>query len=247
MKVSSLQVNGIGVVEMAAKILVVEDALEYQIMIKNSLGRDLNIEVCGSLSEAREKLKAVLFDLILLDVTLPDGSGFEFCSELQNHESTHKIPVIFLSGRNAVTDKVLGLTLGADDYVTKPFDPTELKARVENKLRKQQSQNQEESFLERGPLRMSLPNYSATMNIQGKETKLDLTPIEYKILYRLAKQPGNILTRQQLIDSVWGVGAYIEDRSVDKHISSLRKKLDAFANHIRTVSGLGYQFVIDPR
>ena len=131
--------------------------------------------------------------------------------------------------------------------MTKPFDPIELKARVENKLRKQQSQSHEDSFLERGPLRMSLPNYSATMNVQGKETKLDLTPIEYKILYRLAKHPGNILTRQQLIDSVWGVGAYIEDRSVDKHISSLRKKLDAFSNHIRTVSGLGYQFVIDPR
>ncbi len=232
---------------MMPKILVVEDAPEFQLLIRNSLGHELTVEVCGSLVEAREKIKSQMFDLILLDVTLPDGSGFEFCSELQSQEKTHKIPVIFLSGRNAVTDKVLGLTLGAEDYVTKPFDPIELKARVESRLRKQQNLSQEDSFLERGPLKMSLPNYSATMAIQGKETKLNLTPIEYKILYRLARHPGNILTRQQLIDSVWGVGAYIEDRSVDKHISSLRKKLDAFANHIHTVSGLGYQFVIDPR
>jgi DNA-binding response OmpR family regulator len=106
---------------------------------------------------------------------------------------------------------------------------------------------QDDTLLERGPLKMNLPNYTAIMTVDSKDTKLDLTPIEYKILYRLAKNPGHILTRQQLIDNVWGVGAYIEDRSVDKHISSLRKKLGEFSNHIRTVSGLGYQFVTDPR
>jgi len=236
-----------GVQSMMPKLLVVEDSQEFQMMIKSALGRGLHLEVCGSIGEARQKIQTNQFDLILLDVSLPDGSGFEFCSELQNHEKTHKTPVIFLSGRNAVTDKVLGLTLGADDYVTKPFDPTELKARVENKLRKQQVKIQDDTLLERGPLKMNLPNYTAIMTIDSKDTKLDLTPIEYKILYRLAKNPGHILTRQQLIDNVWGVGAYIEDRSVDKHISSLRKKLGEFSNHIRTVSGLGYQFVTDPR
>lgn len=236
-----------GVQSMVPKVLVVEDSQEFQIMIKSALSRGLNLDICSTLNEARKKIQNEQFDLILLDVTLPDGSGFEFCSELQNQEKTHRVPVIFLSGRSSPTDKVLGLTLGADDYVTKPFDPTELKARVDNKLRKQQVKTQDETLLERGPLKMNLPTYTATMIIEGKESKLDLTPIEYKILYRLAKNPGHTLSRQQLIDSVWGVGAYIEDRSVDKHISSLRRKLGDFSNHVRTVSGLGYQFVIEPK
>ncbi len=236
-----------GMQSMMPRVLVVEDSQEFQIMIKGALGKGMALETCPTLSEARQKVSTESFDLILLDVTLPDGNGFEFCTELQNQEKTSKIPVIFLSGRNAVTDKVLGLTLGADDYVTKPFDPTELKARVESKLRKNQVKTPDETVLERGPLKMNLPNYTAVMNLNGKETKLDLTPIEYKILYRLAKSPGHILTRQQLIDSVWGVGAYIEDRSVDKHISSLRKKMGDYSNFIRTVSGLGYQFVTDAR
>lgn len=237
----------VGTPTMMPKVLVVEDAQEFQLMIKSALGRGLNLEVCASLAEARQKLATEQFDLILLDVTLPDGSGFEFCSELQGQERTSKVPVIFLTGRSATTDKVLGLTLGAEDYVTKPFDPTELKARVDSKLRKSSVKSQDETTIERGPLKMHLPNYTAVMTVAGKETKLDLTPIEYKILYRLAKNPGHILTRQQLIDNVWGVGAYIEDRSVDKHISSLRRKLGDFSNHIRTVSGLGYQYVVDPR
>lgn len=232
---------------MMPRVLVIEDSQEFQLMIKSALGRGLQVEICATLAEARQKVSNDVFDLILLDVALPDGSGFEFCSELQGQEKTRKVPIIFLSGRNATTDKVLGLTLGAEDYVTKPFDPTELKARVDSKLRKSNVKTQDETTIERGPLKMHLPNYTALMIINGKETKLDLTPIEYKILYRLAKNPGHILTRQQLIDNVWGVGAYIEDRSVDKHISSLRRKLGDFSNHIRTVSGLGYQYVEDPR
>lgn len=99
----------------------------------------------------------------------------------------------------------------------------------------------------RGPLKMDLPRYGACLSLDGKDTKLDLTPIEYKILYSLAKQPGYILTRQQLINNVWGAGVFLEDRSVDKHISSIRKKLLTASNLIRTVSGLGYQFVTDDR
>lgn len=232
---------------MMPKLLVVEDSKEFQLMVKSALGRGMQVEVCATLAEARKKISSESYDLVLLDIALPDGTGFDFCSELQGNEKTMKLPIIFLTGRTATTDKVLGLTLGADDYVTKPFDPTELKARVESRLRKSTAKTQEESTIERGPLRMNLPNYTATMIVEGRETKLDLTPIEYKILYRLAKNPGHILTRQQLIDNVWGVGAYIEDRSVDKHISSLRKKLGEYSNYVRTVSGLGYQFVTDPR
>jgi len=236
-----------GVCSMIAKLLVVEDSPEFQSMIKSALGRTLAVEICSSLSEARQKIKTHQFDLIILDAVLPDGSGFDFCSELQSQKATQKVPVIFLSGQNVINDTVQGLNLTAEDYLAKPFDPTELKARVDSKLRKNQMKIQDEAIIERGPLRMNLGNYSAVMSVTGRHIKLDLTPIEYKILYRLAMNPGHILTRQQLIDNVWGVGAYIEDRSVDKHISSLRKKLDSFSNHIRTVSGLGYQFVTDPR
>jgi DNA-binding response OmpR family regulator len=236
-----------GAKAMMPKILVVEDSKEFQLMVKSALGREMQAEVCESLTEARKKVNSESYDLILLDIALPDGSGFDFCTELQRNERTQRLPIIFLTGRTATTDKVLGLTLGADDYVTKPFEPTELKARVESQLRKSSAKVQEESTIERGPLKLNLPNYTATIVVDGRETKLDLTPIEYKIIYRLAKNPGLILTRQQLIDNVWGVGAYIEDRSVDKHISSLRKKLGDCSNYVRTVSGLGYQFVTDLR
>lgn len=231
---------------MFPKILVIEDSPEYQLMVKNSLGRNLAVTVCPNLTEARKAMRAGDIDLIILDVMLPDGSGFDFCSELQADEKTAKIPVIFLTGKAAVTDKVLGLTLGAEDYLTKPFEAAELKARVDSKLKKAMTAKQDESVIVRGALRLELPTYGAFLTTAtAGERKLDLTPIEYKLLYRLAKNPGHILSRQQLIDSVWGPSAFIEDRSVDKHISSLRKKLGDYAFSIRTVSGLGYQFATE--
>ena len=230
---------------MTLKILVVEDSPEYQLMIRGALGSAMNMDFCSTLQEARTRTSQSVYDLVLLDVTMPDGNGFEFCSELQRNEKTKKVLVIFLTGHSSTADKVMGLNLGAEDYITKPFDPIELKARIDNKLRKNILLSQEDASFERGPLKMHLPTYSAYMRDQGQEMKLDLTPIEYKILYRLAKNPNQILSRQQLIDGVWGNGAFIEDRSVDKHISSLRKKMGETATTIRTVSGLGYQFVSD--
>src|SRR4051812_6673043 len=106
---------------MMPKVLVIEDAKEFQLMIKSALGRGLHLEIVATLAEARQKLSSERFDLILLDVTLPDGNGFEFCTEIQNDDKSMGAPIIFLSGRNNTTDKVLGLTLGAEDYVTKPF------------------------------------------------------------------------------------------------------------------------------
>jgi len=230
---------------MLPKVLVVEDSAEFQAMIRSTLGRNLQLDVCSNLAEARNHLRSGDVDLIILDVMLPDGSGFDFCAELQNEEKTQKIPVIFLTGKTAVTDKVLGMTLGAEDYVTKPFEPAELKARVDSKLKKAMLQKQDDSILQRGALRLELPTYSVFKIGAEGEKKLDLTPIEYKLLYRLARHPGHILSRQQLIDQVWGPSTFLEERSVDKHISSLRKKLGDCGIYIRTVSGLGYQFVAE--
>jgi len=228
---------------MLPKVLVVEDSVEFQAMIRATLGKNIQVTMASTLSEARAAARSQQFDLFLLDVMLPDGSGFDFCSELQADTKTQSTPVIFLTGKTGVTDKVLGLTLGADDYMTKPFEPAELRARVESKLKKALSQKQDENILHRGWVRLEVPTYTAFLLTEQGERKLDLTPIEYKLLYRLAQHPGHILTRQQLIDLVWGQNTFLEERSVDKHVSSLRKKLDMFGKKIRTVSGLGYQFV----
>lgn len=229
--------------QMLPKVLVVEDSVEFQAMIRATLGKNIQVTMASTLSEARAAARSQQFDLFLLDVMLPDGSGFDFCSELQADTKTQSTPVIFLTGKTGVTDKVLGLTLGADDYMTKPFEPAELRARVESKLKKALSQKQDENILHRGWVRLEVPTYTAFLLTEQGERKLDLTPIEYKLLYRLAQHPGHILTRQQLIDLVWGQNTFLEERSVDKHVSSLRKKLDMFGKKIRTVSGLGYQFV----
>ncbi|MGZ3743483.1 MAG: response regulator, partial [Pseudobdellovibrionaceae bacterium] len=131
-------------------VLVIEDSLEYQAIIRNSLERDLHLFFASNLKQAKEILESREVHLILLDVMLPDGSGFDYCNDLQTNPATARIPVIFLTGKTGVTDKILGLSLGAEDYITKPFVPLELKARIESKLKKSLLHDRNELQLQRG-------------------------------------------------------------------------------------------------
>lgn len=230
---------------MMPTVLAVDDSREIYPFLKTALGQTCSLLLAGSLREADDILTKNEVHLILLDVGLPDGSGFDFCTNLQSQDATQKIPVIFLTGKVGVGDKVLGLALGAEDYVTKPFDILELRARVESKLKKFLYNAKEESYFQRGNLKFDLSTYSIYLNELSGSQKLGMTPIEFKLLLKLARAPGYVLSRDQLIDSVWGDSVYIEDRSVDRHISSIRKKLGGCSNYIRTVPGLGYQFLAE--
>lgn len=229
---------------MENKILVVEDLPEYQKLIQVCLGYKYQLDIADSLTTARAKLKAHDYKLILLDILLPDGSGFDFCREIQSSSKHQDIPIIFLTAKNSTSDKVLGISIGVDDYIVKPFDPAELVARVDLRILKAMKKKQIDENYKKGPLRFELAGLRLYVETDQAEKKVDVTPIEFKILLKLAQNTNRVFSRQQILDSVWGFNVFIDDRSIDKHISSIRKKIEPHQKFIKTVSGIGYEFKI---
>ncbi len=196
--------------------------------------------------DAREFLNAEDFfdfigkdvpDLILLDLMLPDADGFEICKYLRRKDEFISVPIIMLSAKGEETDKVLGLELGADDYVTKPFSPKELVARVKAVLRRQ---GKEEILnkIEIGDLLTIFPEKHEAF-VEGN--KVDLTSTEFKILTLLASKKGWVFTRNQILDYLWGQEKAVLDRTVDVHIKHLREKLGKQASLIKNIRGVGYK------
>lgn len=221
---------------MTARILLVDDAPEIQFLVRRTLDNRFLVESAGTLAEARKALSKGLFDLVLLDVVLPDGNGFEFFEEMR--PSLGETPVLFLTGLDDMDNKVNALRRGAEDYLVKPVDPRELQARVEVRLSRR-GKSPELSF---GSLKVNLDRYEVSLKNDGHERPVDLTPHELKILIRLVQNRGRVLSRNQLIDEAWGAGVHVEERTVDKHVSSLRKKIGDAASYVRTVPGFGYMF-----
>lgn len=223
-------------------ILVVEDHADIQLGIKIILS-NYEVVVASNLDEAQKKVDHQMFDLILLDVNLPDGNGFKFCTKLQQNEKTKDTPVIFVTAESQVEDKVMGLTLGADDYITKPFDANELRARVEARLRKKIKNLITENIFIKGKLKFDILKQSVVL-LAEKESKLDLTALEFKILLYFARHEGEVISRDQLIDTFWGKNVNVLDRTVDSHVSNLRKKIVESGYTIQSVYGAGYSFQI---
>ncbi len=229
---------------MENKILVVEDLQEYQKLIQVCLGYKYQMDFADTLGAARLKLKTNDYKLILLDVLLPDGSGFDFCREIQADPRHPEIPIIFLTAKSSTSDKVLGISIGVDDYIVKPFDPAELVARVDLRILKASRKKQIEENFKKGPLRFELSGLRLYVETDETEKKVEVTPIEFKILLKLAQNTNRVFSRQQILDSVWGYNVFIDDRSIDKHISSIRKKIEPHQKSIKTVSGIGYEFKV---
>ena len=220
------------------RILVVEDepaiAFGLQLDLKNE-GYDVEIESDGDSALRRARQEA--FDLILLDVMLPRKDGFEVCRELRRGGS--KTPVIMLTAKAQEAEKVLGLEIGADDYVTKPFSPRELRARVKAALRRTAEDD--------------LPIYrfgDAEVDFGRCELRragkpVELTALEFKLLTAFIRNAGKVLSRNRLLDLVWGQGTFVTDRVVDNHVVTLRKKVEpepSVPRYIVSVRGLGYRF-----
>ena len=178
-------------------------------------------------------------DLIILDVMLPSASGFDVCRMLRKQND---VPIIMLTARAEETDRVVGLELGADDYITKPFSMRELMARVKSVLRRTHTSTiTTESVVKVGNLTIDPNRYEVTLG----DKRIDLSPKEFDLLRFMATHPGQVFSRQSLLDRVWGADAYVEDRTVDVHIRWLREKIEVNASRperLLTVRGVGYKF-----
>lgn len=227
---------------MRASILVVEGELPIQDLIRVCLNQAGYAIVCADSAEAAEAtIEQVVPDLIILDWTLPGKSGIEFARQLRESHYTKAIPFIMLTARNEEQDKILGLETGADDYITKPFSPKELVARIKAVLRRRAPQMTDD-IVEIAGLRVDPISHRAT----GHGKRLDLGPTEFKILHFLMTHPERVYSRLQLLDHVWGSSVIVDERTVDVHIKRLRKNLKN-SNHdhlIQTVRGAGYRFSI---
>ena len=223
------------------KILVVDDEASIrELLVFNLAKQGYETDTAADGGEALEKAAGA--DLILLDVMLPVMDGFEVCRHLKGNQATAAIPIIMLTAKNEEIDKVLGLELGADDYVAKPFSTRELIARVKAVLRRVQTKPQDTMRLVAGPLVMDLNAYTA--QVDGQE--LALTPKEYELLKLFLTNTGRAFSRDELLEKVWGYEYYGDTRTVDVHVRHLRAKLGVspeLTDTIETVRGVGYRFV----
>ena len=188
---------------------------------------------------ALKKTRAQVPDLIVLDVMLPEMDGFEICKTLRLDAGTARVPIIMLTAKAAEIDRVLGLELGADDYLTKPYSPRELLLRIKKILARSQAEEKPKEQLRFGDLLVDLPRHVATW----KSKPIELTATEFKLLTVLAQRSGRVQSRDQLLRDVWEYDSLIDTRTVDTHMRRLREKIGAASKHLDTVRGVGYRFV----
>jgi len=225
---------------MNKQILVIEDEAPIRDMITFVLEQNgFNAIVAQDYEQAIAKINEPYPDLILLDWMLPGGTGVKLAKKLKQNEYTRKIPIIMLTARSAEEDKVKGFDAGIDDYVTKPFSPKELIARIKAVIRRVSPTSLEEAIDFQG---LSLDPVSHRVSIN--ERSLELGPTEFRLLHFFMTHTERVYSREQLLDNVWGTNVYVEDRTVDVHIRRLRKAItgEGHENLIQTVRGAGYRF-----
>jgi len=224
-------------------IIIIEDDEDIADSIRYNLEREgFRIRIAPTGEDALNLILDRLPNLILLDLNLPHMSGFELCRRLRAEASTARLPILMLTARTDEADKVLGLNMGADDYITKPFSMRELVARVNAALRRAEGSDADRPAFDNGALRIDPATFSVTY--QGREVRM--TRKEFALLSELARNHGRVLTREILLDRVWGVSYFGDSRTLDVHIRRLRQKLGD-ASVIETVTGIGYRLVRSDR
>ena len=228
---------------MTATVLVVEDEPQIQELVAVNLEHSGHkVLRAASVEEAEAAIRSALPDVLVLDWMLPGESGLSFARRLRSDERTRELPILMLTARAMEQDKVSGLEAGADDYLTKPFSPKELAARIKAVLRRRAPQLSGDAVEAEG-LRLD----PVTKKVKAGERRLELSPAEFRLLHFLMTHPGRVYTRAQLLDLVWGDHVFIEERTVDVHIRRLRKALEPSGHErlIDTVRGSGYGFRTD--
>lgn len=221
------------------KVLVIEDDTDLRELIEYNLG------VAGfqtlSAEDGELGLSLALRELpnvIVLDIMLPGMDGLTVCRKIREHEASSKIPIVMLTAKSEESDIVIGLELGADDYMTKPFSPKELVARIKAVLRRGHAPSERPKQMQSGPLSIDLERHETRLD--GQEVKLTLA--EFNLLKMLVSRPGRVFTREQLIESVSGQETFVIDRNIDVHVRALRKKLGDHRELIQTIRGVGYKW-----
>jgi two-component system phosphate regulon response regulator PhoB len=220
-------------------ILIVDDEEDVLELVRYNLDKNgYRIVTAATGEDALTKARAKLPDLVILDLMLPGIDGLEVCKKLKSDAKTQNIPIIMLTAKSEEVDIVTGLELGADDYITKPFSPKVLVARVRRVLHRNIAQD-----LEKSPVKIhELTIDPGRRQVLIKNKPVDLTFTEFNILYALAKRPGLVFTRYQIVDALHGDDYLVTDRAVDVQIVGLRKKLGPCGKYIETVRGVGYRF-----
>jgi len=229
--------------ERAGRVLVVEDEPDVAELLRYNLQKEgWAVLTVANGAEALRRAREIRPDVILLDIMVPQLNGWEVCRRLKQDAETRAIPVIMVTGRVEEGDKVLGFELGADDYVTKPFSPRELIARIRAVVRRGKAEGAERKhYLKAGDLEVDRHRFEVRMN--GKP--VELTPKEFELLAALLGTPGRVFGREELLDLVWGRDGFVEPRTVDVHVARLRGKFTMAklpAPAIETVRGIGYRF-----
>ena len=226
---------------MKETILIVEDEKDIVKMLDYNLKKEgYKTLIAHDGEDALDMANTKLPDLILLDLMLPGVDGLEVCKELKSERKTASIPVIMLTAKAQESDKIVGLELGADDYMTKPFSPRELIARIKAVLRRGQEKEKLPEVIKTGDLALDFSKIEVTL----KNKPVELTAKEFELLKTLIKAKGRVLSRDYLLDNIWGFdhAMEIQTRTVDVHIRTLRKKLKIAAKYIVTVKNYGYRF-----
>jgi two-component system phosphate regulon response regulator PhoB len=223
---------------MKPRILVVDDEPDVLDLVTYNLGQaGFQTETAADGAEALRKARSSTPDLILLDLMLPEMDGLEVCKLLRRDTKTSAIPIIMLTARASEIDRIVGLELGADDYVPKPFSPRELVLRVKKRL-EQTSGAPSKTTYTFGPLLVDVSRH--LVSVRGR--RVELTATEFKLLTLLIQRTGHVQSRDQLLRDVWEYETHIDTRTVDTHIRRLREKLGAAAKYLDTVRGVGYRF-----
>jgi DNA-binding response OmpR family regulator len=223
------------------KILFVEDTAETQLILQ-SLLRDYKMITCVSLEEAKRSLNHGPFAAIILDIELPDGDGLRFLAECP--ENIKKQAAIFIiSGKSALANKAMAFTYGADDFISKPFDPIEVKMRIDAKIRKMSEQNPTNENFKIEDLLVNVAEQKLYLENETESSQISFTSLEFRIFTFLSKNRDKVISRDEIINHIWGGRVHITDRTVDAHIAHIRKKITASRVKIETVFGSGYKLI----
>jgi len=224
---------------MTEHILVVDDEPDLLELVRFNLSQSgFDVETSESGRDGLARVRSRVPDLLVLDLMLPDLPGTEVCRQIRSDPALRDLPIVMLTAKSEEVDRVVGFELGADDYVAKPFSPRELTLRVQAILRRARTAPEPGAVLDHGPLRLDAERHRCT--VQGE--LVDLTAKEFRLLSTLMARPGHVMSRQRLLDAVWGSDITVTERTIDTHLKRLREKLGAAGDLVETVRGVGYRF-----
>lgn len=230
--------------KMKIKVLVVDDEKDIVDLLKYNLEKENEFEVITAYNgkEALDILQSEKPALILLDIMMPELNGFEVCKRLKTEPATMKIPVIFLTAKENEIDEIVGLELGADDYIQKPISPRKVMARIKSVLRRSNIDAENMQQIEEIVRFRNLEVDSVSHSVKINKKEVFFPKKEFQLLHFLLSNRGRVFSREILLNQIWGENIYVIDRTIDVHIAKVREKLGEYADYIETIKGLGYRF-----